>query len=134
MNSAYSATDSSDLYDIAILNPLTGGNAVYIARNILFLEVEPESSERRGKSIEVNVDVKEIKVYPNPTAAQITLLSNNDLSGYAYLIKDVSGRIIQKGTYEQHIKLNNIESGLYQIQLSNTAGSNYIAKFIIIKK
>ena len=104
-----------------------GGNAVYAARNILFLEVEDtllSSTERKARPLdEVNLP-KEIIVYPNPTSGSISLKCLDDLTGFNYLIKDISGRIVSKGYFQNKIEIN-AEPGIYFIEL-NKNDSHYM--------
>ncbi|MFN8275905.1 MAG: immunoglobulin domain-containing protein [Chitinophagales bacterium] len=67
------------------------------------------------KTIESGVS---ISLYPNPVQEQL-VISTNEAGSWMYMLRDISGRLIQTGTFEQETRLNmmNVEAGLYVVQL-----------------
>ena len=71
-----------------------------------------------------------IRLYPNPNAGSFTL-ENNLLSGSAYTIYDMMGRLISQGTItsgRQTISVSGIEDGVYTLVAQGTVARFTVAK------
>jgi hypothetical protein len=68
---------------------------------------------------DIQVQGVEIKVYPNPTSNYVTVHFNKNIEKPAYLLFDLSGRIIEQ---------KNIESTDTKIDMSGYSGGSYILK------
>lgn len=73
------------------------------------------------------------KVYPNPTSGYINVdIPTNEVQDYKYTIMDAYGRVREQQQLEQTIDVNQLEPGLYFIQLSNQKNGNVSTqKFIV---
>ncbi len=68
---------------------------------------------------DLQVQGVEIKVYPNPTSDYVTVHFSNTIEKPAYLLFDLSGRLIEQ---------KNIESTGTKIDMSGYSGGSYILK------
>ncbi len=68
---------------------------------------------------DLQVQGVEIKVYPNPTSDYVTVHFSNNVKNPAYLLFDLSGRLIEQ---------KNIESTDIKIDMSGYSGGSYILK------
>ena len=62
----------------------------------------------------------DLRAYPNPVSENITIKSNNSISGLPYCITDQIGRTIKIGTLntnETNIDMNPLNSGIYFIKI-----------------
>jgi hypothetical protein len=83
-----------------------------------------------------NVEVKNLKIYPNPAIDILTVeISNEKISQVD--IFDVSGRKIYDRQFNNNnkskIPVNNISNGLYFIKIQTEYGKTYLSKFFIKK-
>ena len=98
----FTADQVDNLLAIALQSPISGGEAVYIARGMLHLDVDDliDENNQRKSSIAKN-DIEQIYVYPNPSNEDFTVELNikedetavifiKDLFGKVILIKDVT--------------------------------------------
>ena len=90
------------------------------------------STERKGKPENAINHSKEIIVFPNPASETISLKCTEDLTGFRYLIKDISGRTVCSGYYNSKINIK-AEAGIYFLELRKD-NSYYQCKFTTIKK
>ncbi len=65
-----------------------------------------------------------IKAFPNPTKEQVKIHINSD-DFFEYTLRDINGRLIQHGRFQQELILNlsNEISGFYFIDIKNKAFS-----------
>ena len=86
-----------------------------------------------------NVDLLNVKVYPNPTTTMITVdVMDIQLSQMVIEIVDMNGKVVSKGTYagisnKIGINASNWENGNYILQLKDISG-NRIGSYQIIKQ
>ena len=86
-----------------------------------------------------NVDLLNVKVYPNPTPSMITVdVMDTQLSQMIIEIVDMNGKVISKGTYagisnKIGINASSWENGNYILQLKDISG-NRIGSYQIIKQ
>lgn len=67
---------------------------------------------------------QKLQIYPNPAANELCLRSVKSLLGSTYVIRDLSGRMILKGSInaqEEKIQIQNLESGIYFVDLPGQA-------------
>lgn len=62
------------------------------------------------------IDNKNVVVYPNPTKSYIYVESNQP---FFYQIKDMQGRIVEGGFYENRIDVRHLQEGMYLLQCVN---------------
>lgn len=86
-----------------------------------------------------NVDLLNVKVYPNPTTTMITVdIMDTQLSQMIIEIVDMNGKVVSKGTYagisnKIGINASSWENGNYILQLKDISG-NRIGSYQIIKQ
>lgn len=112
--------------EIACQNSIHGGKSVHWARELLHVEIDDEvgcSEERRGRFIQKNQNVSNIKLYPNPTTS--TLQISGDESYYNIEIFDTKGsKIKQVNSIAPNTTINlELPIGLYSYRISSTSGN-----------
>ena len=86
-----------------------------------------------------NVDLLNVKVYPNPTTTMITVdVKDTQLSQMIIEVIDMNGKVVSKGTYagisnKIGINASSWENGNYILQLKDISG-NRIGSYQIIKQ
>ena len=86
-----------------------------------------------------NVDLLNVRVYPNPTTTMITVdVMDTQLSQMIIEIVDMNGKVVSKGTYagisnKIGINASSWENGNYILQLKDISG-NRIGSYQIIKQ
>lgn len=73
------------------------------------------------------------KIFPNPADNKLYFLSTQHPTGWGFKITDIQGRILKKGTLNNHtqvIPLYDLSSGLYFFQVTAKTGSVSVQKFI----
>ena len=134
-DSTLSAQDSSFLLDMSYSHSLLYGDAVYLARNVLFLEIHDEtlnSNLRMGIMHKKNENV--INAHPNPTSdfARITL--NNELyEGRIQLFDGKSHLAIDKVINNGMLDVKSMSQGIYIIKVIGTEGATLQCKLVIIR-
>ena len=74
------------------------------------------------------IDLQQGKIYPNPVSDVLTIA---DVSFDTYKIHDLTGRLIQEGSFATEIELNpQISSGLYVLQLKEEGKLKSVFKFL----
>jgi plastocyanin len=61
-----------------------------------------------------------MSVYPNPTYGLLTIKTNENLSGTEYLITNISGKLINKGTLDRNttaVDISQFSPGEYYVQI-----------------
>jgi len=149
----YSQTDSIALYDIASQCPLSGGNSVYQARNMLMnitnelidFENDCEEAERRFIADNENQSITEnqkavYKLYPNPNEGRMNFIySLHESEKGELVIYDISGRVIlsyklQAGDNNQlFINESKLNNGVYFYEVLVNDKIELSDKLVIIK-
>jgi hypothetical protein len=133
-DSVLNAQDTITLTEIAYQNYLIGGEAVYLARAILRLEIEDGPiGEARLKKPESGIEPRYFTVSPNPAAELVHLDFNQEDAVDKIEISDPSGRISQTTGKIKTILISDLKPGLYLITLYYTDGYKTSKKFIKIK-
>tara|TARA_B110000027_G_scaffold54882_1_gene59640 strand:- start:285 stop:2348 length:2064 start_codon:yes stop_codon:yes gene_type:complete len=130
--SVFNGMDSAGDWLLLVLDGYNGDTGVV---NDWSLEI---CSEQPLSSPELNTNLEQVFVYPNPNNGSFTLELKSDTSNNVSIdIYDVRGRKIHKqaytnsGNFKQVIELGNIESGLYLMTVSD--GQRKTTKRIIVK-
>ena len=130
-DSVFSAEDTATLTEIAYQNYLIGGEAVYLARAILRLEIEDGPiGESRIKNPLPKKATRFFTVHPNPATDWLELNYSNEDQVKHLVIYDLSGRQIKVAGNTRTIKLIELQPGLYFISICYTDGEELIQKFI----
>ncbi len=130
-DSVLNAQDTAILTEIAYQNYLIGGEAVYLARAILRLEIEDGPiGESRIKNPAPKKTTRFFTVHPNPATDWLELNYSNEDQVKHLVIYDISGRQIKMAGNTRTIKLIDLQPGLYFINICYTDGEELIQKFI----
>ncbi len=140
----YDSTETITLQNIAYQNPITGGDAVYMARVMLFIDVDDDGSGKMHTTHNNNnnqlVEKKpEFNLYPNPNNGNMTLeyLIEGKESGLI-TIYDVSGRLVKQQTLNPEnqiaiITAEELSAGAYYYIITIAESKVKSDKLIIIK-
>lgn len=82
---------------------------------------------------------KNWKIFPNPNDGEFFLsYLGSELQNFSYKVEDLSGRILQQGTFEVSsaqsqfsIRLPEIEPGIYQVSVYGKSGEVYIPMIVL---
>lgn len=155
INGINNATDLDDLASIADLCPQQYGNAVYEARALLqsitFLSKDYNDScytnkltarmgydDENENSVSVAEGVQ-ARLYPNPNNGSFMLAYDlkNNLEATVTIV-DIAGKLVYKGSLDKldnitNISTNNLNNGIYFIQISHDKTLLWTDKLIISK-
>lgn len=119
-----SATDTTTLYNIALLSPFKGGEAVYIARVLLGIDPTDMFPDSRIAPVKDNVQFEELNnsfgltIYPNPANEVVRLeLEDAPDQGYELAVFNVTGTQVLS-TIPQQISTLDVKdwpAGLYLV-------------------
>ncbi|MBL7925235.1 MAG: T9SS type A sorting domain-containing protein, partial [Bacteroidia bacterium] len=130
-----SLTDSEwdELYAIANEHPLTGGKAVFVARNFLKLEIHNEelSSSRIMYNNKQGVN-KKLVIYPNPANNYVQIKVPGAEEANNVLVSDFTGRVIVNLTGAEIINTTLFAQGLYLVRVLSE-GERYFGSFVITR-
>ncbi len=133
-DSVINAQDTAILTEIAYQNYLIGGEAVYLARAILRLEIEDGPfGEARLKKQEALREPRYFRVFPNPASESLNLDFNQEELVDRIDITDLSGRLSQTIENIKMVVASDLKPGLYFISLQYKDGTIITRKFIKIK-
>ncbi len=124
-NSEFNEEEIIELSGIACQNAWYGGDAVFMARALLGLEIDDVRENLRVSYNPMNE--KQSLAYPNPTSGKINLSA---MENATILVKDASGRILMnKKVNNGQVDLSALENGCYFIQKESGA----IIKISVLK-
>lgn len=136
---AFDSIDHATLYQIAHLDVLAGGEAVYTARVMLGIDPQPQMNLRqRGQNELRFVNDENMVVFPNPAQNDLRLaLSDINQATYTYRILDINGRLMAQGSVQNHdgygfIDLTTMPNGVYVLQVGNEFKSQH-TKLVVMK-
>jgi len=144
---SFTSSDSSNLLNIALQDPIDGGNAVYSARVMLQLDPDNMGNGRLEENIFGNgsdspelAETPFVKIYPNPNngVMQVEYSLAEGQRGELRLY-DLTGRKIKNYSLSEGINNNlsisegALENGVYfyEVIVNDVAGDN--GKIVIIK-
>ena len=117
-------TESDELNAIAYENPLIYGKAVFIARNILRLEIyDEELSSARLMNPNKNITESKLLIYPNPAREYVKIEITGIEKVYSILVSDITGRIIFSGNQSNIINTSSFSPGIYFVKTIYDGGS-----------
>ena len=119
VDSVINSVDSSLLIEIANRNPLTGGNGVFIARNLLNLEIydEEESGSRIGSYNQRNIAEKSIKVFPVPANDAVHIIPEGDFNPEGMELRSIKGELVYAGEFKSYFNIGFVKSGIYILKV-----------------
>jgi hypothetical protein len=134
MNGAFTTQDSLELLALAMSCPETNGNVVYQARGLFnaiystaeIFEASCAPSEAKSMTLQAasnQQNAVEIKLYPNPNNGEFTVELPMQLDLLTVQLKDMTGKVLSKTTYQTneqliHVK-STLNSGMYYIEILN---------------
>lgn len=134
-SSIISVSDSLYLRDVACMDPLTNGSAVYIARAILdvnldCLQMGARNQQSQNGSENENPIVSS-EVFPNPNSGEFTIQSSETIESITIL--ELSGKEIysSKVNENRYVNQTNLERGFYVIVVSLLNGNSETHKIIV---
>ena len=117
-------TELDELNAIAYENPLIYGKAVFIARNILRLEIHDEEiSSARLMNPNKSITERKLLIYPNPAREYVKIEIAGIEIAYNILVTDIAGRIIFIGNQLNIINTSSFSPGIYFIKTIYDGGS-----------
>ncbi|MBK9318822.1 MAG: T9SS type A sorting domain-containing protein [Bacteroidetes bacterium] len=119
VDSAFSASDSTLLIEIAYRNPLTGGNGVFIARHLLNLEIydEEESGSRIASFNQKKNEKKFIEVYPVPSKVGVYIKPTGDFIPDGLELFGINGELVYKATFKNYLNIDFLKAGIYLVRV-----------------
>jgi hypothetical protein len=131
------------LYGIATQHPLTGGEAVYLARGMIDLFVddsEAEGNQRKGQFIDLTKNLrKKGKLFPNPANTEGYYIIKLDESDFGnFQLYDITGipmfsAALKSGSNTVTIPVIQLSGGVYFYRVKSQTGILDSGKWIIIK-
>ncbi|MBP6511983.1 MAG: hypothetical protein KA347_04885 [Bacteroidia bacterium] len=133
-DSVLSPSDSSILLEIANLNSLTGGKAVFVARNMLNLEIEDELSSslrmQQIKNSSKNEGLSKLKVFPNPASVSVHIEISNGVIPDRTDFFDLAGRMCFTHVGSGDINVSKLQAGFYLLK-AEANGVSYFGNLIL---
>lgn len=129
----FSSTDMLNIEDVANQTAWEGGEAVFIARAMLKLEVDDQEHHLRigrphGQIINNQID---FNIFPNPSMGNITV-SGIFCADDCLEVIDLSGRILQQVKPIEGIAHFNLPKGSYFVKWIGLSGSISVKKLVIL--
>lgn len=122
----------NELYDIAYQHPLLGGKAVFVARNMLRLEVEDNLEGGYRLLAKKESGNKQLKIYPNPASSHLFIQLTETEKVDVFQLLDMTGRTVIEQQKVNEISVAILSPGLYLIQVKHE-GVIYKDKLVISK-
>lgn len=112
---------------VEVLSNLDGPGTLYIHDDFMYIsQLDKVSRVQLATLGTSNIEKPQITIYPNPTS-DVLILGGIE-SETTYAIFSITGKKVKKGlTSDQKIDVNNLEQGLYFLELNN---NNKIIKFL----
>jgi hypothetical protein len=128
------------LYNIALLTPYVGGNAVYTAR--VMLDIDPLNyglAYKEGKETFYPGKL-DMHLYPNPASGYllVELKGLGDMEGAWLEMYDLQGRLVYRhrdiiNGGQLHLSITDIKDGLYLVRVMLDNGTQSTRKLIVRK-
>lgn len=109
-----SSSDTTELLEIAYLNPLHFGTGVYIARNLLHLEIYDENSGSfRLMNTRKEVNSFDVIIHPNPGTDLISVVCSDGRSPDMTIFKTLEGKILELPILNSYVDISSLSQGIY---------------------
>ncbi|MBK9636487.1 MAG: T9SS type A sorting domain-containing protein [Bacteroidetes bacterium] len=135
-DSTLSAQDSSFLLDMAYSHSLLYGDAVYLARNVLFLEIHDVTLESNLRRAVFSKQLDEIKllIQPNPASVYSQIRLNDELFSGRIQLFDVNSNLsMDKVIINGFLDVKSLLQGIYFVKVYGAEGSLSQCKLVIIR-
>lgn len=120
----------NELYDIAYQHPLLGGKAVFVARNMLRLEVEDNLEGGYRLLAKKESGNKQLKIYPNPTSSHLFIQLTETEKVDVVQILDMTGRTVIDQQKVNEVSVVILSPGIYHVLVEHE-GEIYSAKLVV---
>ncbi len=138
----FDSTEIATLESVAYQNPVLGGNSVFLARILLWIEVIDDhwaTPERRNQNFVKEDNRYGFKLYPNPSSGQVTLdyvLQENETGELG--IYSSAGIAIKKYTFANNnnslnVNESTLKSGTYIYAIKVNGQLVKMDKLVIVK-
>ncbi len=129
------ASEINILTPIAYMTSWEGGEAVFIARALLHIEVDDQEQHLRlGRPNSGEAKVGSLSIFPNPVNKTIYLHSSDALENSTAEIFDVFGRKISSVTVSvSSIDVSALSGGIYWLKLKSISGSLHNQSFVVVR-
>lgn len=122
-----------ELNIIAHQHPLFGGYAVYVARNLLQLEIYDElPSNLRVISHKDTVTQRSMKVYPNPANEYVEVSFTDRAIPEQVILRDPTGRICSSLLNSSIVNTTTLLPGIYFIEVM-VKGEKHYANIVVAR-
>ena len=125
---------------VALQHPFYGGEAVYMARAMLRIDVHDQLPQYRksNRPKAVKSVINSVVVYPNPTSNEITIFSNQPFLNSEFKIYNSTGVLVTHVILNdfqtlQTFSLIELQSGIYSYQVITSNGLVKTDKLVLIK-
>jgi hypothetical protein len=130
-STVFSAEDTTALTEIAYQNHLTGGEAVFLARAMLRLEIEDGPlGEARMMNPKVKKTSRNFTIQPNPAFDLVFLKYSDEENLQHIIITDNTGREIIKRDRTSYLSISGLNPGIYFVILQYNDGEKLMQKLI----
>ncbi|MBP6511309.1 MAG: T9SS type A sorting domain-containing protein [Bacteroidia bacterium] len=130
-STVFNAEDTATLTEIAYQNYLIGGEAVFLARAMLRLEIEDGPlGEARMMNPNVKKTSRNFTIQPNPAFDLIFLKYSDEENLQHIIITDNTGREIVKRDRTSYLSISGLNSGIYFVILQFNDGEKLLQKLI----
>jgi|GEM_PF-6379713 len=111
--------DSIVLLDIAYMDPVEGGEAVYTAQVLLGIQYVPVYPDVNDRSAIVQIPNNKLVVYPNPANREL-IVELPCAADYLMQVFSIDGKLVVSTQItavetNQSIDVSNLEKGLYRL-------------------
>jgi hypothetical protein len=129
-DSILSGADSAQLLEIAYLNPLYFGTGVYIARNLLNLEIyDDNSGSYRLMSTKVEKRPFSAIIQPNPGRDYISIICSDGDTPDRIRIQSIEGKVLDLPIANSKVNISQLQPGMYLCSVTKS-GRTVLKKFI----
>jgi len=115
------ASDSIVLLDIAYMDPIEGGEAVYTAQVLLGVQYVPVYPDVNNRSMLIQLEENTLKVYPNPVSEELTIECAYS-SEFLLQVYSVDGKLILTQNIADDnilhtLDVSRLEKGMYRLKI-----------------
>lgn len=100
--------------------------------NGAFLEIDNFMLTTPTDLVNLNSDIKEFSLFPNPTNSNLIFISSSS-NFQSYQISNTIGEIVKKGNYTNELDVNELKSGIYYLQLVDEKKNVITKKFVVTR-
>ena len=129
----FNEQETIELNNIAHQNAWEGGDAVFDARRLLMLEVDDQENNLRIGFQKNVLQGRSLDVFPNPTSGEINFTSEISENTELVILDTYGRKILVKNFNSGKATVENLEEGIYTVELFFNQNLINVHKFIVIK-